>query len=67
MKTKKLLRVKETNSTEISKMWGFPYIDTINNTGALYIRCNAEGSINWSKNPIYNANELVERNVIIMH
>ena len=54
---KKTLNVKRTTNAELSGKWGFnPSL-----RGKLFIRCNSKGIVNWDKAPVYNADELIDR------
>lgn len=63
MATPRRLFIKKTSNKELYEKWNFnPSL-----MGALYIRCNAKGEINWDKAPVFRAETLVGRdNVIIM-
>lgn len=56
MKLKRTIYVKSTSVEQLTKEWGF--IPTLPVNDNLFIRCNAEGSINWDKSPVYNEREL---------
>jgi hypothetical protein len=62
MKNTKTLNVKKVDSSEISGMWNLP----VNIEGELYVRCNAQGEIDWEKTSIYRASELIIRNNVVI-
>lgn len=53
----RMLNVKRTSNEELTKQWRF----NPNLKGKLFIRCNAAGNVNWDKSPVYNADELIEK------
>lgn len=59
MAAKKTLNVKKVTKKEVAEFWNtelpFKWPDI------LYIRCDAKGSVNWDKAPIYLPNELIGR------
>ena len=61
---KKRLHVRKARATAVSKTWGLANIFT---SDWVFIMCNKSGEFDWSKSPVYNASELVERdNVYIV-
>lgn len=63
----KKLNVKRTTLFEIVKHWGDGLPRKWLNT-TLFIRCNAKGIINWEKSPVYECEELIQRdNVTIIN
>lgn len=59
MAARKTINVKKVTKKEVAESWNielpFKWPDI------LYIRCNANGDINWEKAPIYLLQELIER------
>lgn len=59
MGARKTINVKKVTKKEVAESWGielpFKWSDI------LYIRCNANGDINWEKAPVYQPQELIER------
>jgi len=55
----KKLNLKPTSNTELAEKWGLNFNPSLR--GNLFIRCNANGIVNWEKAPVYNSDELIGR------
>ena len=62
-KTKKL-HVKKTTISEVSTKWGINASCLIGKS--FYVRCNSKGIVNWDVAPIFSADELIERDKVII-
>lgn len=58
------LYVKQTDIGELQLHWGRKPI--MASPGPYYIQTTEKGKINWDKNGVYTANELIERNNVII-
>jgi len=57
--------LKKTTVDEVKNNWGFepPNVFTYGN---IYVKSNANGGVNWDKNPIYTEEELKGRKIKIL-
>lgn len=64
------LHVTQTSLREIADKWGWQerevagILQTL--LGPVFVRCTRKGHINWDVAPIYEVDELIERNNVII-
>ena len=63
-KTRKM-HVKKLTYSELIKQWGFEPV-ALNKFTPKYIRCNAKGEVSFDTAPVYEADELIEKNNVII-
>lgn len=67
-KMRNTLHLIQTNFKELSDKWGcsFGIVKNTFNNEKIYIMCDKMGIVNWDKNTVYRASELVGREKVVI-